>query len=418
MAIIFMVMEMDKFVILKEVFNYEEFRGNQAEIIDSLIGGVDTIAILPTGGGKSICFQIPALLKDGLTIVITPLISLMQNQVQELKKRRIKAEFITSELEYIEINDIVQKVLLEEIKILYISPERIENETFCNVFKDILVDYVIIDEAHCISIWGNDFRLSYQSIKIFINKLKSRPTIGAFTATANKKVINDIVKILDLKNENIFKSSFDRKNLYYQVVNTKNKMSYITKFLLKNDKLGIIYTLTRKDAETLYAKLKILGFKVGIYHGGMETDEKLKNLNYFMNDEINIMVATNAFGMGINKPDIRYVINYSLPLSLEDLSQQQGRCSRDGEEGVCVLLFDSNDISSCEYFIKKTNSTDKNIKSQLVKEKYKQLKSVIEYATSGKCLRHSILKYFEENSKVNCYNCSKCLKKKNKQKHI
>ena len=403
----------NKYEVLKKYFGYDGFRSNQEEIIDSLLSGVDTIAILPTGGGKSICFQIPALIKEGLTIVITPLISLMHNQVSELKKRHIKAEFITSELDYIQVQNIIKRVVLKEIKILYVSPERIENNSFCNIFKTILISYVIIDEAHCISIWGNDFRPSYQGVKVFINELPNRPTIGAFTATANKKVLSDISFILELKNENIFKSSFDRKNLYYQVVNTRNKMMFITKFLLKNNDLGIIYTITRRDAEILYSKLSALGFNVGIYHGGMDAIEKEKSLNSFMNETIKVMVATNAFGMGINKPNIRYVINYCIPLSMEDLSQQQGRCSRDGEDGICILLFDSNDISVCEYFIKKTNCKDKKIKSELVKEKHKQLKSVIDYATSAKCFRHVLLKYFEENSKVNCYNCSNCLKNKN-----
>lgn len=407
---------MEKLDVLKKFFGYEEFRKNQEEIIDSLLEGIDTIAILPTGGGKSICFQIPALIKDGLTIVITPLISLMHNQVEELKKRRIKAEFITSELDYIEIKNIINKVIINEVKMLYVSPERLENEVFCNYFKGVKIDYVIIDEAHCISIWGNDFRPSYQKVKNFINTLKLRPTIGAFTATANSKVINDISNILELKCENIFKSSFDRKNLFYQVIHTKHKLSYITKFLLKNDDLGIIYTITRKDAETLYKKLKEFGFSVGIYHGGMDCNTKEKNLNMFMNDEVRVMVATNAFGMGINKPDIRYVINYCLPLSLEDLSQQQGRCSRDGKDGICILLFEPSDIEICEYFIKNTDCNDKNLKKDLIKEKYKQLKSVIDYATTDKCYRHNLLKYFGENSKVKCYNCSNC-NKKNKR-HI
>lgn len=407
---------MKKHDVLYKYFGYEKFRSNQEEIIDSLLNEKDTIAILPTGGGKSVCFQIPALIKDGLTIVISPLISLMHNQVYELKKRRIKAEFITSELDNFEISNIINKVLKKEIKILYISPERLENESFYKKLKSVKIEYIIIDEAHCISIWGNDFRPSYQKVKNFINSIKPRPTIGAFTATANSKVINDISSILELKDEEIFKSSFDRKNLFYHVIHTKHKMSYITKFLLKNNDLGIIYTITRKDAETIYEKLKDLGFSVGIYHGGLESNIKEKNLNMFMNDEIKVMVATNAFGMGINKPDIRYVINYCLPLSLEDLSQQQGRCSRDGEDGNCILLFDPNDIKICEYFIKNTDCKDKILKKELIKEKYKQLKSVIDYSSSDKCYRHKLLKYFGENSKVKCYNCSNCIKKN--KRHI
>ena len=256
---------MKKYDVLNKYFGYEKFRSNQEEIIDSLLNEKDTIAILPTGGGKSVCFQIPALIKDGLTIVISPLISLMHNQVYELKKRRIKAEFITSELDNFEISNIINKVLKKEIKILYISPERLENESFYKKLESVKIEYIIIDEAHCISIWGNDFRPSYQKVKNFINSIKPRPTIGAFTATANSKVINDISSILELKDEEIFKSSFDRKNLFYHVIHTKHKMSYITKFLLKNNDLGIIYTITRKDAETLYEKLKDLGLQEIIF---------------------------------------------------------------------------------------------------------------------------------------------------------
>ena len=312
---------MDKYEALKYYFGYENFRFNQEEIIDSLISGIDTIAVLATGGGKSVCFQIPALITKGLTIVVTPLISLMQNQVEELKRRKIKAEYITSEMEYLEISSVIVRAKKGDIKLLYVSPERLENERYRAIFLTLDISYIIIDEAHCISIWGNDFRPSYKHIKLLINNLSKRPVIGAFTATANRKVIDDIDNMLELKNINVFKSGFDRPNLFYGVYKPKNKMNFLLKQLLSfPDDIFLIYTVTRKEAESLYNKLKQLNFSVGLYHGGLEASVKESCQKKFMSEEYKIIVATNAFGMGINKSNIRHVINYSIPLSLEDLS--------------------------------------------------------------------------------------------------
>ena len=406
---------MNKYDVLKDVFGYENFRGNQEEIIDSLINKNDTIAILATGGGKSICFQIPALLSSGITLVITPLISLMQNQVKELKKKNISAEYITGEMDFMELRSVVNKVINNKIKLLYISPERLENERYCAIFLSLDIAYIIVDEAHCISVWGHDFRPSYKAIKNLILKLDKRPTIAAFTATANRRVIDDIENVLNLKDTNVFKSGFDRPNLFYSVYRPKDKMKFLLKHLLMyKDDIFLIYTITKKEAEYIYNKLNSLGFNVGLYHGGLDSKDKEICLNKFMNEELKIIVATNAFGMGINKPNIRHVINYSLPLSMEDLSQQSGRCSRDGMKGECILLFSSDDIKVCEYFIKKTKVSDKNIEKELIKEKYKQLKSVINYATTNKCLHHCMVEYFNEMSKNKCFMCSNCEKKRKK----
>ena len=400
---------MDKYEVLRKYFGYDNFRNNQEEIIDSLLNGIDTIAILATGGGKSLCFQIPALIKEGITIVVTPLISLMQNQVAELKERKISAEYITSEMTFFEITNVIEKVKKKEIKLLYISPERLENERYRAIFLSLDICYIIVDEAHCISIWGNDFRPSYQHIKHLISGLKKRPTIGAFTATANRKVIDDIDKILGLNEINIFKSGFDRPNLFYGVYKPKNKMNFLLKELLSYpDEIFLIYTVTRKEATKLYEKLSGMNFKVGLYHGGLEPEIKEECQKKFMNEEYKIIVATNAFGMGINKPNIRHVINYSLPLSMEDLSQQSGRCSRDGEDGRCILLFNEEDIRVCEYFIKQTKIENKELQKELIKEKYKQLKSVIDYATTKKCLHHVMVDYFGQMSKNKCFMCSNC----------
>lgn len=404
---------MNKYEALKYYFGYDDYRNNQEEIIDSLLSGNDTIAILPTGGGKSICFQIPALLSDGTTLVVTPLISLMQNQVDELKRNKIKAEYLTSELDKLEIAHIIKKVKNNEVKFLYISPERFENERYCAIFLNLNINYIIIDEAHCISVWGNDFRPSYQSIKKLIKTLSPRPTIAAFTATANKEVIMDIEKILDLKGVNVFRGGFDRPNLFYGVYKIRNKFNFLVKKLISNkDKIFIIYTITKKEAEYIYTKLKSLNFSVGLYHGGLDPVVKEECQKKFMSEEYKIIVATNAFGMGINKPNIRFVINYSLPLSLEDLAQQSGRCSRDGAEGECILLFDEADIKTCEYFIRQTNVNDKELKKALIKNKHRQLKSVINYATTSKCLHHTLLQYFGQMSKTRCFMCSNCQKKK------
>ena len=403
---------MDKFEALKYYFGYDNFRNNQEEIIDSLLAGVDTIAILATGGGKSLCFQIPALIKEGLTLVVTPLISLMQNQVEELKQRNIKAEYITSEMSFHEISIVIENAKKGNIKLLYVSPERLENDRYRAIFLTLDISYIIIDEAHCISIWGNDFRPSYQHIKYLINNLAKRPVIGAFTATANKKVIDDIDKILQLNELNIFKSGFDRPNLFYGVYKPKNKMNFLLKQLLSYpDELFLIYTVTKKEATEVYLKLQSMNFKVGLYHGGLEANVKEECQKKFMNEEYKIIVATNAFGMGINKPNIRNVINYSLPLSMEDLSQQSGRCSRDGKEGRCLLLYNEDDIRVCEYFIKQTKIPDKDLQKELIKEKYKQLKSVINYVTTNKCLHHIMMDYFGQMSKNKCFMCSNCNKK-------
>lgn len=404
---------MDKYEALNKFFGYERFRNSQEEIIDSLLDGNDTIAILATGGGKSICFQIPALITCGITLVITPLISLMQNQVEELKGRKIAAEYITSEMEFLDLKRVVKRLENNEIKLLYISPERLENERYRAIFSNLNISYIIIDEAHCISVWGNDFRPSYKGIKSLIKNLSKRPTIGAFTATANKKVINDIERILGLNDVNIYKSGFDRANLFYAVYKPKNKFDFLLKQLLSHsDEIILVYTVTKKEAEYLYERLKKLKFNVGLYHGGLDSIVKEECLEKFMSEEYKIIVATNAFGMGINKPNIRLVINYSLPLSLEELSQQSGRCSRDGEEGKCILLFDEKDIKVCEYFIKQTKCVDKVLQKELIKDKYRQLKSVINYATTDKCLHHVFLEYFGEMSKNKCFMCSNCIKRR------
>ncbi len=403
---------MNKYNILKSMYGYSEFRNPQEEVIDSILSLTDTIAIFQTGGGKSICFQIPALLLNGLTIVISPLISLMIDQNRELRQNNIKSAYLNSSLDYNEIKKIYTDLNSNKIKILYTSPEKLLNKEFLSVILKLNIAQISIDEAHCISVWGHDFRPSYQNIANFIEKLKKRPVISAFSATANNEVINDIINVLKLNKPNIYKSSFDRKNLFYKVIKVKNKDFYLLNYLKNNiEKSGIIYALTIKEVLHLSNYLSKY-FEVIIYHGMLENNIKLKNQNDFINGSKKILIATNAFGMGINKSNIRFVINYSLPSSMEDLSQQSGRCSRDNEYGECIILYDYNDIKCSEYFISNSIKNIKNIKEKynLKKTKYKNIKNVINYCLTSKCLHYSLALYFEEKLNKKCNMCSNCMK--------
>jgi len=402
---------MDKYTLLKKYYGYTSFRNNQEELIDQILKKRDILAVIKTGGGKSIIFQIPALMFSGLTLVISPLISLMEDQVNHLKKIGINAEYINSNRNYLDINSVYLKIKRQEVKLLYVSPERLLITSFFNIIKDINISMLTIDEAHCISLWGQDFRNSYLEIKTFVSKLKKRPVISAFTATANKRVISDIISYLDLDNPYIYKSSFDRENLFYSVVSPVSKFEYLIKFLEENKNVsGIVYTVTRRECRDLYLRLKNKKYKVLIYHGTLQSKTKEENLKLFINGLNYIMVSTNAFGMGIDKPDIRFVVNYSLPLSIEDLVQQSGRASRDNKIGKSVLIFNYKDVYVNRYFIDNLDfldlSTDKINKLKEIKNK--QLNSVISYAQTTKCLHKFILDYFDEESKDFCDNCSNC----------
>lgn len=402
---------MDKYSVLKEYYGYNSFKDGQALIIDKILNKQDTIAILKTGGGKSLTFQIPAILFDGLTIVVSPLISLMKDQVLHLVNSGIKADFINSSKDYLEIKKTYENIKRKKIKLLYISPERLTNTSFLEVINKVTISQITIDEAHCISLWGRDFRNSYLNISGFINSFKIRPVISVFTATANERVITDIKKILNLENPFIVKTSFDRKNLFYSVAKPENKIEYLINFINKYKNVsGIIYTVTRHDCILLFDKLKSLGYPVLIYHGELSQAKKNVNQKKFLEDSPHIMIATNAFGMGIDKPNIRYVINYSIPLSIEDLVQQMGRACRDGEKGISVLLFSYKDVYVNRYFIENLDFLDleKSKIYELKCIKQKQLKDVIGYANTSKCLHKYILEYFNEETKDFCNNCSNC----------
>lgn len=403
---------MNKYEVLKYYFGYNAFRSGQEEIIDSIVNNINVLCILPTGGGKSICFQVPGLLMDGLTIVISPLISLMSDQVRVLREKRINARFINSSMSYPEQKTVLDEINENCLKFLYVSPERFNNKEFLSVIKNSKVCQIVLDEAHSISIYGHDFRKEYSEIYKCFSTFKKVPVISAFTATASQSVINDI-RISTKIDFKVFKFGFDRKNLYYETYKSGDKIRDIKKIIDSHKgECMIIYTLTRRKCEEYYNKFKSLGYNVSIYHGGLDTDIKKHNELEFMRDKTNIMFATSAFGTGIDKPNIRVVVNVGFPMSIEDLSQQQGRAGRDGEKSVCILLYSLSDRYENEYFIQALDEAELSIDEikTLKKVKRKKLNEVIGYATTNKCLHEYMCASFGELIKSRCNNCSNCLK--------
>lgn len=391
--------------LLKRYFGYSEFRQGQEQVIKSILLGKDTLSIMPTGAGKSICYQIPALVMDGVTIVISPLISLMKDQVDSLRESGINCTYINSSLDNLQIEERIFNALNGDYKLIYLAPERLESEVFCNRLTNLNISFIAVDEAHCVSQWGHDFRPSYTKIYSFINKLNKRPIIGAFTATATNMVKKDILNLLKLNSPNIFITSVDRKNLNFVVIKGENKDSYIEEYLEANkDKTGIIYTSTRKDADNLYNKIRKKGYKVGVYHAGLSDGERKKAQEDFSFDNIDLIVSTNAFGMGIDKSNVRFVIHYNIPKNMEAYYQEAGRAGRDGEDSDCILLFSPKDIQVQKYFI-----DESNLSMQRKNYEYNKLRAMIDYCYTSKCLRSYILEYFgEEALKDKCDNCSNC----------
>lgn len=397
---------MDKYDVLKSYFKYDSFRGNQEEIIDSLLDGRNVIAILKTGGGKSICFQIPSLLSCGITIVVTPLISLMYDQVLELKKRGIRAAYLNSSQSHKDMSLVYNS--LDSIKILYVSPERLLSDVFLEKIKGVKISYLIVDEAHTI-LWHMDFRESFLGIKSFLKSFKYKITVGMFSATANLYTINEIKRVVGIYDFKIIKSEFDRSELFYRVVRNENKLEYIIKYLDTHTSTGIIYAQTRKDVMMMYEYLKDK-YKVSYYHGGLSNEVKEKNQKYFMEHSNVIMISTVSFGMGINKPDIRFVINYNIPDSLESLSQMIGRCSRDGKYGEAIVLYNDIDKRVLNFFIREIDATNKSIKeiNNVKKYKYVCLNSMIKALSGRECLHKSISRYFGEEIDQCKDMCSVC----------
>ena len=390
---------------LETYFGYTSFRPVQEAPIASLLRNEDVIGIMPTGAGKSICFQIPALCKSGLTIVFSPLISLMKDQVDGLLVQNIPAALINSTLTQAEFNKTMYEVRSGKIKLLYIAPERLGSNFFCNVLRALPIAQVIVDEAHCISEWGHDFRPSYRLIGEWLNSLPKRPIVGAFTATATKYVENDIKKLLGLDNANVYVTGFDRPNLSFSVIRTPKRMDYVVHYVRQHDnENGIIYCATRKDVDRVYENLTRAGIKVGHYHGGLSDEVRREMQNAYADDKLQVMVATNAFGMGIDKSNVRYVLHYQMPRNMESYYQEAGRAGRDGASAECILLYSGQDVQVHKYLIEQSIETPERQEVEL-----RKLQSMIDYCFCSNCLRKYMLNYFGESTVwTTCDNCSSC----------
>lgn len=390
---------------LETYFGYTSFRPAQEAPIASLLRNEDVIGIMPTGAGKSICFQIPALCKAGLTIVFSPLISLMKDQVDGLLVQNIPAALINSTLTQAEFNKTMYEVRSGKIKLLYIAPERLGSNFFCNVLRALPIAQVIVDEAHCISEWGHDFRPSYRLIGEWLNSLPKRPIVGAFTATATKYVENDIKKLLGLDKANVYVTGFDRPNLSFSVIRTPKRMDYVVHYVRQHaNENGIIYCATRKDVDRVYENLTRAGIKVSHYHGGLSDEVRREMQNAYADDKLQVMVATNAFGMGIDKSNVRYVLHYQMPRNMESYYQEAGRAGRDGAPAECILLYSGQDVQVHKYLIEQSIETPERQEVEL-----RKLQSMIDYCFCSNCLRKYMLNYFGESTVwTTCDNCSSC----------
>ena len=391
--------------LLQTYFGYTSFRPAQEAPVESLLKNEDVVAIMPTGAGKSICFQIPALCKSGLTVVFSPLISLMKDQVDGLVDQNIPAALINSTLTQTEFNKTMYDVRSGNIKLLYIAPERLGSNFFCNVLRSMPISQVIVDEAHCISQWGHDFRPSYRLIGDWLASLPKRPVVGAFTATATKAVENDIKTLLGLDHANVYVTGFDRSNLSFSVVRTPKRMDYVVDYVRRHShENGIIYCSTRKDVERVYDNLTRAGIQTGYYHAGLSDEMRKDMQNKYAFDQLQVMVATNAFGMGIDKSNVRYVLHYQMPRNMESYYQEAGRAGRDGAPAECILLYSGQDVRVHKYLIEQGH-----LEPQREQVELRKLQSMIDYCFCSTCLRKYMLAYFGEIVPwIECSNCSSC----------
>ncbi|MBE5981467.1 MAG: DNA helicase RecQ [Paenibacillaceae bacterium] len=404
---------MDKHQVLRHYFGYDSFREGQEILIDSILAGRDAMGIMPTGSGKSLCFQVPALMTEGITLVISPLISLMKDQVASLNQAGIHAAYLNSSLSSSQYIKALAYAREGRYPIIYVAPERLLTEEFLDFCLNVRISMVAVDEAHCVSQWGQDFRPSYLKIVDFIEKLPKRPVISAFTATATKEVREDIIDILMLQDPAVVSTGYDRPNLYLSVQSPKDKYATMINFVERHPgQCGIIYCLTRKMVEEVCGKLNKEGFSATRYHAGLSDAERRTNQDDFIYDKSLIMVATNAFGMGIDKSNVRYVIHYNMPKNLESYYQEVGRCSRDGEPGECLLLYGGQDVITNQMFIESNQDNQEldPITRKLVEERDRErLKKMTYYCFTNDCLRDYILRYFGEYKENYCGNCSNCL---------
>lgn len=403
----------DKLSVLKDYFGHDSFRDGQEQIVDALLDGRDALCIMPTGAGKSMCYQIPALLFDGVTIVVSPLISLMKDQVGSLVQSGVPAAYINSSLSYPQFLRVLSNVEHGKYKIIYVAPERLLTDGFLDTCKKIKISMVAVDEAHCVSQWGQDFRPSYLKIISFVESLANRPIVGAFTATATNDVKEDIKKILRLENPFEITTGFDRPNLFFGVIKSSSKDEKLIDLIReRGDRSGIVYCATRKNVEAVCELLCDNGFSAARYHAGLDEYERRKNQEDFVFDRKNIMVATNAFGMGIDKSNVTYVIHYNMPKNIESYYQEAGRAGRDGGEADCILLYSPKDVRLNRFMIENSEGNDEltiEENEQIRERDFERLKHMTFYSTTNDCLRGFILRYFGADKKAYCGKCSNCL---------
>lgn len=403
----------DKLSVLKDYFGHDSFRDGQEQIVDALLDGRDALCIMPTGAGKSMCYQIPALLFDGVTIVVSPLISLMKDQVGSLVQSGVPAAYINSSLSYPQFLRVLSNVEHGKYKIIYVAPERLLTDGFLDACKKVKISMVAVDEAHCVSQWGQDFRPSYLKIISFVESLANRPIVGAFTATATNDVKEDIKKILRLENPFEITTGFDRPNLFFGVIKSSSKDEKLIDLIReRGDRSGIVYCATRKNVESVCELLCDNGFSAARYHAGLDEYERRKNQEDFVFDRKNIMVATNAFGMGIDKSNVTYVIHYNMPKNIESYYQEAGRAGRDGGEADCILLYSPKDVRLNRFMIENSEGNDEltiEENEQIRERDFERLKYMIFYSTTNDCLRGFILRYFGGEKKAYCGKCSNCL---------
>ena len=403
---------MDKNSVLKEYFGYFSFREGQEELIDAILQRRDSLGIMPTGAGKSVCFQVPALLFEGVTLVVSPLVSLMKDQVNALTQCGIKAAYINATLTEKQHEAVMKKAEENQYKIIYVAPERLLNTEFISLCQKIDISMVCVDEAHCVSHWGHDFRPSYLQIKGFISNLQKRPVVTAFTATATQMVRDDITELIGLDNPFEVVTGFDRPNLYFEVIKPKNKYVALRRYLdLYSGRSGIVYCASRRNTDELYEKLSDEGYSVTKYHAGLSKAERERNQEMFIEDRKEVIIATNAFGMGIDKSNVSFVIHYNMPGDIESYYQEAGRAGRDGGDADCILFFSPSDVRLQKFFIEnpdENSEINEKEKEEIKALRYEKLNKMVYYSTNAPCLRNYMLSYFGEKPKGRCQNCSGC----------